>query len=101
MQNVSQEEEEGGLNLIDARNRIEALKIKDIIQADRKLPEMDNITYEIGTHQQIICKHRLKSGNTSSYIQALVRNITEIGKYKYKCVKLETIQEIMFPLEKR
>ena len=40
---------EGGLNLINITERIETLKLREIIEADTKLPETDNIVHMIGT----------------------------------------------------
>ena len=92
MENVAQKKGEGGFNLIDARNRIEAIKIKEVILADRQLLETDNTVYEVGTQQQTIYKQPCNGfnlGNTNRHIQE-------------KCVKLETkrMHEIMFPKEK-
>ena len=43
LENVSKRKIEGGLNLINLMERIDSLKIKQILEADTQIPETDNI----------------------------------------------------------
>ena len=56
---MSKRKIEGGLNLINLMERIDSLKIKQILEADTQIPETDNIIYTIGTKDKIIYDRKI------------------------------------------
>ena len=101
---------EGGLNLINITERIETLKLREIIEADTKLPETDNIVHMIGTRDKQIYGKTIngpKAESNTEQEKKAIKRIEEkqesLTNYKKRHKKLITkdIQRIMFPKEKK
>ena len=54
LEKISKTKEEGGLGLINLTERIQAIKILELLNAANQRPESDNIIYEIGIKQMAI-----------------------------------------------
>lgn len=105
LEKVMRRKEEGGLNLLNIKERIEAIKVAEIIKADKQIPETDNIIFETGTKQNLIYNTSFKgprSENTNDIILTIEKNITSINSFKknHKQIKPKDIQNILFPKEK-
>ena len=102
---VSRRKNEGGLNLINIKERIIAIKAKEIIEAIDNTPETDNIIYELSTNQRKIYKIDIK-GPRAEYtphklkqiIKTIEPKIEIIRNYKKRHKKLETkaLEKILF-----
>ena len=106
---VSKGIDEHGLNLINVKERIETLQMIELIEAVNKMPETDNLMYEIGIHQQKLFEKQLigpKAEETPDKIHKLIKKITpkmeQIRNYKkrHKKVATKNIQAIIFEKEK-
>ena len=90
--------------------RIDSLKIKQILEADTQIPETDNIIYTIGTKDKIIYDRKIsgpkKEKNTEEeerLIKKMVENEINLKNYKkrHKQYRTKDIQNIIYPKEKR
>ena len=54
VEKVSNTKDEGGLGLINLTERLQAIKILELLNAASQKPESDNIIYEIGIKQMAI-----------------------------------------------
>jgi len=66
LENVSRKRKEGGLYLMNLTERIQAIKVKEIIEDESQIPATDNLIYAGGTQQNLIYGgkkySRLKNG---------------------------------------
>ena len=54
VEKISKTKDEGGLGLINLTERLQAIKILELLNAASQRPESDNIIYEIGIKQMTI-----------------------------------------------
>ena len=101
---------EKGLGLINVKERIKTLQIKETLDADTKRPETDNILYTVGTQDKILYDQSIpgpkKENNPTKekeMIKILIDKKEDIKNYKkrHKIAKTKDIQNILFPKEKR
>ena len=106
---IAKRKEEGGLNLINLKERIEAIKIKELIQAEDQLPETDDLIYEIGIKQKTLFGKLIpgpKSEITGPKYRENINRIEiekeAIKNYKSRKKKLKAgeIQQVIFPKRK-
>ncbi len=106
---VAKRIEEGGLNLINIKERIETLKAIEILEAAEKTPETDNIIFETSIHQTKLYTKKLTGPKCESppkklleIIKKLEPNMELIRNYKKRHKKLTTkaLQAIIFQREK-
>ena len=50
MEKVSTSRDKGGLGLINIKERIQAIHALKYLQANKRLPETDNVLFEVGLH---------------------------------------------------
>ena len=102
---ISKPIEKGGLGLINIEERIQAIKIKELLQAEENRPETDDLIYDIGVKQNIILenghigpKSETLNKKIKTEMKTLEENITELRNYKKRKMKMKTkdIQEIIF-----
>ena len=110
MEQVSKNVDEGGLNLINLRERIETIKAKQILDSELQIPESDNIIYQVGVKQHKIYSKQFpgpKSLTPHSKLRHTVtmleQNILVIRNFKTRKKKFTTkdLQSILFPKQKR
>jgi hypothetical protein len=112
LEKVSNKIEEGGLNLINLKERLESIKIKDILEANINIPETDDIIYKCGTKQKKIFgtnfsgpKEELTNPNFKELLNKIERHIETIKnfkkRYKTKTIKPKAIQTIILVRELR
>ena len=80
LENIAKRKNEGGLNLINISDRINTLKIKQILEADKQLPETDNIIYMVGTKDEKVYGKKISGPKTEINTEkkkALIRKIEE------------------------
>ena len=106
VEKVFKTKDEGGLGLINLTERLQAIKILELLNAASQRPESDNIIYEIGIKQMAIYGTNYvgsKAEETNDIIKLLEENIDEINKFRirHKTTKPEDIQQIIFPKDKK
>ena len=106
LEKISKTKEEGGLGLINLTERIQDIKILELLNAASQRPENDNIIYEIGIKQMAIYVTNYvgsKAEETNDIIKLLEKNIDEINKFRirHKTTKPKDIQKIIFPKDKK
>ena len=103
---VSKQKKEGGLNLINIKERIETLKIKEMLNVSEENPETDNIMYELGIYQKTIYGKSVTGPRidetpvkTLETIKTITPKMEVIRNYKKRHKKLVTkdLQSIFFP----
>ena len=100
------QKDEGGLGLINLTERLQAIKILELLNAASQRPEIDNVIYEIGIKQMTIYGTSYlgsKAEETNDIIKLLEKNIDEINKFRisHKTTKPKDIQKIIFPRDKK
>ena len=106
MEKVSTSRDKGGLGLINIKERIQAIHALEYLQANKRLPETDNVLFEVGLHQKTIYGTVVAKGanapQTKELIILLIKNINNINQYTatHKIVKPKNIQDILFPKNK-
>ena len=106
MEKVSTSRDKGGLGLINIKERIQAIHALEYLQANKRLPETDNVLFEVGLHQKTIYGTVVAKGanapQTKELIILLLKNINNINQYTatHKIVKPKNIQDILFPKNK-
>ena len=106
MEKVSTSRDRGGLGLINIKERIQAIHALEYLQANRRLPKMDNVLFEVGLHQKTIYGTVVVKGANIPQIKELIillfKNINKINQYTatHKMVKPKNIQDILFPKNK-
>ena len=99
-----------GLGLINIKERIKTLQIKETLEADKKRPETDDILYAVGTQDTILYdqsfsgpKKENNSTKEKETIKIIIDKKEEIKNYKkrHKITKTKDLQNIFFPKEKR
>ena len=106
MEKVSTSRDKGGLGLINIKERIQAIHALEYLQANKRLPETDNVLFEVGLHQKTIYGTVVAKGANASQrkelIILLLKNINKINQYTatHKIVKPKHIQDILFPKNK-
>ena len=98
VEKVSKTKDEGGLGLINLTERLQAIKILELLNAASQRPESDNIIYEIGIKQMAIYGTNYvgsKAEETNDIIKLLEKNIDEINKFRirHKTTKPKDIQK--------
>ena len=96
------------MGLINIKERILALQAKEIIDAPGKIPDTDNLIYEIGTHQEQIFDQPIagpKAENTPNKYTRIINTIktNKEGIKNYKKRKKQTtkeLQNILYPKTK-
>ena len=106
VEKVSKTKDEGGLGLINLTERLQAIKILELLNAASQRPESDNIIYEIGIKQMAFYGANYvgsKAEETNDIIKLLEENIDEINKFRirHKTTKPKDIQKIIFPMDKK
>ena len=106
VEEISKTKDEGGLGLINLTERLQAIKILELLNAASQRPESDNIIYEIGIKQITIYGTSYvgsKAEETNDIIKLLEKNIDEINKFRisHKTTKPKDIQKIIFPKDKK
>ena len=106
VEQISKTKDEGGLGLINLTERLQAIKILELLNAASQRPESDNIIYEIGIKQITIYGTSYvgsKAEETNDIIKLLEKNIDEINKFRisHKTTKPKDIQKIIFPKDKK
>ena len=101
LEKISKTQEEGGLGLINLTERIQAIKILELLNAANQRPESDNIIYEMGIKQMAIYGTNYvgsKAEETNDIIKLLEKNINEINKFRirHKRTKPKDIQKNNF-----
>ena len=87
VEKVSKTKDEGGLGLINLTERLQAIKILELLNAASQRPESDNIIYEIGIKQTAIYGTNYvgsKAEETNDIIKLLEENIDEINKFRIR-----------------
>ena len=102
---VSKRREEGGLGLINIKERTQAIQALEFLKADMQKPEMDNLLFEVGWKQKALYGrmfHGGKSEKAKDIITVTCDKIDEIKRFKmnHKSVKAKNIQDIPFPKRK-
>ena len=106
LEKISKRKKEGGLGLINLKERIEAIKLKEILQAENQIPESDNIIYNLGTKQKTIYGKLFpgpKAEEALPQYKQAIRHIEKekenIKNYKTRKKKMRTkdVQNIIFP----
>ena len=106
MEKVSTSRDRGGLGLINIKERIQAIHALEYLQANKQLPETDNVLFEVGLHQKTLYGMVVAKGangpQTKELIILLLKNINKINQYTatHKIVKPKNIQDILFPTKK-
>ena len=97
--------EKGGLGLINIEERVQAIKVKELLQAGDNRPETDDLIYDIGLKQHLILdkghtgpKSETLNKNIKNETKKLEENIVELKNYKKRKKKMKTkdIHEIIF-----
>ncbi len=105
LEKVQRKFNKGGLNLINIKERIETLKIKQILDSENQLPESDNIIYELGHKQKTIFnknyigpKIEIIPTHIKKSLAKLEPKIEIIRNYKqrHKNLPTKTLQGIIF-----
>ena len=101
VEKMSKTKDEGGLGLINLTERLQAIKILELLNAASQRPESDNIIDEIGIKQMAIYGTNYvgsKAEETNDIIKLLEKNIDEINKFRirHKTRKPKDIQKIIF-----
>jgi hypothetical protein len=98
LEKVSKKREEGGLNFINLKERLQSIKIRDILEANSNIPETDNLIYMCGTKQTKIFgknfsgpKEELANPSFKELLDKIEHHIETIKNFK-KCHKLKTIK---------
>jgi hypothetical protein len=106
---VAKRIEEGGLGLINIKERVETIKAIEILQAIDKMPETDNIIYEtsinqIKLYQKIVPGPKMQTppAETTKLIKIIEPKIEIIRNYKkrHKSISTKTVHSILFGVEK-
>ena len=106
---VSKKIEEGGLGLINIKERVETIKAIEILEAITKMPETDNIIYETSTNQRKLYQKILngpKMQRPPDEIMRLINliepNIEIIRNYKkrHKTIPTKIMHSIIFKKDK-
>ena len=102
---VSKRREEGGLGLINVKERIQEIQALEFLKADIQKPETDNLLFEVGWKQKALYGrmfHGGKSEKAKDIITVICDKIDEIKRFKmnHKSVKAKNIQDIIFPKRK-
>ena len=106
MEKISTSRDKGGLGLINIKERIQSIHALEYLQANKQLPETDNVLFEVGLHQKTIYGTVVAKGanasQTKELIILLLKNINKINQYTatHKIVKPKNIQDILFPKNK-
>ena len=100
---------EKGLGLINIKDRIKTLQIRETLEADTKRPEKDDILYTVGTQDILLYdqsftgpKKENNSAKEKEFIKILIDKKEDLKNYKkrHKVTKTKDIQNILFPKEK-
>ena len=106
LESVAKNKTEGGLGLINLKERITTLKVQATIEAGTQSPESDNILYEVGFKQETIFgksfsgpKKEIPEQETYNIVKLIEKSKKEIQQYKgkKKQIKIKDIQTILFP----
>ena len=106
---VSKRINEGGLNLINIKSRVEAIKAKEILEAIYNIPETDNIIYEVSTYQRKLYNTQICGPKadpipkkTMKIIKILEPKMEIVKNYKkrHKNLKTKELERLLFPQEK-
>ena len=109
-ESVERKISEKGLGLINIKDRIKTLQIRETLEADTKRPETDDILYTVGTQDKILYdqsftgpKKENNSAKEKEIIKILIDKKEDLKNYKkrHKVTKTKDIQNILFPKEKR
>ena len=100
LEKVSKRREEGGLGLINVKERIQAIQALEFLKADMQKPETDNLLFEAGWKQKALYGrmfHGGKSEKAKDIITVICYKIDEINRFKtnHKSVKAKNIQDIL------
>ena len=101
---------EKGLELINTKDRIKKLQIRETLEADTKRPETDDILYTVGTQDKVLYDQSFPGpkkenipAKEKQIIKILIDKKEDIKNYKrrHKVTKTKDIQNILFLEEKR
>ena len=106
-EHVSKKKLEGGLNLINVKERIIAIKTKLIIEAIEQKSETDNIIYQLSTYAEKIYDKKItgpkkeivgdKMKQITDKIIKYLKNLKNFKKRHKREMKSKDYQHIMFP----
>ena len=106
---VAREREAGGLGLINIKERIKAIKARDLIEIEEEIIEKDHLFYELGTKQHIVAG-RISTGPKAEIIRKDLKHIIkdieksqeDIVNYRTrkKKIKASDMHKILYPKEK-
>ena len=102
---VFKRREEGGLGLINVKERIQAIQALEFLKTDMQKPETDNLLFEVGSKQKALYGRMSDDGKfekAKAIITVICNKIDEINRFKtnHKSVKAKNIQDILFPKRK-
>ena len=105
LEKVSKRREEGGLGLINVKERIQAIQALELVKADMQKNETDNLLFEVGWKQKAWYGRMFQGGKSKKakyIITVICDKIDEIERFKmnHKSVKAKNIQDILFPKRK-
>ena len=105
VEEISKTKDEGELGLINLTERLQAIKILELLNAANQRPESDNISYEIGIKQMAIygtnyVGSKAEETVTNDIIKLLEKNIDEI-RIRHKTTNPKDIQKIIFHKDKK
>ena len=81
---ISKERLQGGLNLINLKERIISTTKKLTFEAFEQKPETDNITYQLGTHSEKIINTKLTGPKTDKTNDKDKQIVDKLIKYQKK-----------------
>ena len=106
---ISKEKAYGGLNLINIKERILAIKTKLTMEAFEQKPETDNIIYQLGTHAENFFKTKIIGPKKEIIHEKIKPIITKINQYQKNIknfkkrhkrpMKAKDYHRIIFPKE--
>ena len=110
LENISRKRKEGGPDLINLKERIQAIKVKEMVEAGSQVPETDDLIYAVGTKQNLIYGKIFLGPKTEfvnrkdekiiHHIEREKENLTNCKTRKNKLARKD-IQDIIFPKKER